>query len=82
MSKKGGWYRAGQVIGIIVGVIAGHTLINMIFGPRNPRPNDYNQQYNQQYNAPIANQNYNQPVGVYEQALSMTMHQNRAQSIQ
>ena len=66
MSKK---YRFGQFVGIVIGVIAGHTLINALLRPRQqvPPPQPYPQQ--QQY--PVQNQiaqTNNQ--GVFEQALS------------
>lgn len=80
MTKRSGWYRFGQVVGIVFGVIVGHTLINIAFGPRQSRPNDYGNQYNSQ----LVHQANTQPIGVFEQALAMSMqntnqnYQNRA----
>ena len=79
MKKKYGRL-AIQIVGGIVGVIAGHTLINMIFGPRQPR--DYGQNNNQQR---FAHENVQQapPQSMEYQMLSMTTQStNKAQSLQ
>lgn len=64
MSKK---YRAGQFIGIIIGVIAGHMIINSILPRQSPPPQQMQPQINYQNQQQFQPKNNN---GVFEQALS------------
>ena len=82
----GGWYRAGQIIGIVVGVIAGSALINMVLGPRQRRDygNNNNMQMNQQNQQQFLQQPQ-QPQSLEYQMLNMNQNQNtsnRAYSVQ
>jgi hypothetical protein len=64
MSGRG--FKFGQIVGILVGVIAGSMLVNMILAPKRPQP-VLIIGAPQSYNPNVAPQQQ----GVFEQALSM-----------
>lgn len=70
-------YKFGQIVGIVLGCIAGSLLVQAVLGPRKP---DHLQPYAQQpYPSQPYGQQFAQPYGgqvpqqqsVFEQALSM-----------
>lgn len=65
-----GKYKFGQIVGIVIGCIAGSMLVNAVLGPRRP---DHLQQYPQPQYVPAYEGQLSQPQpGVFEQALSMS----------
>jgi gas vesicle protein len=73
MSSPG--FKIGQVLGIIAGVIIGSVAVSLLIGPKQQQfPQENNSQtfqgMNNQYVQPI------QPLGVFEQALSLPATQS------